>query len=82
MICFAGFQLALAKWRGHQEMVSAIQSADRIRPQFRGTAGYLLSAIAIHSRLRKNMPVREFLLEFAREVYDGIAHQDLPCRTV
>jgi hypothetical protein len=79
VICFAGFQLALAKWRGAQEMVSATQSADRIRPQFRGTAGYLLSAIAIHSRFRKNMPVREFLLDFAREVYDGIAHQDLPC---
>ena len=79
VICFSGFQLALAKWCGVREMVSATQSADRIRPQFRGTVGYLLSAIAIHSRLRKDMPFRQFLLEFAREVYDGIAHQELPC---
>ena len=79
VICFAGFQLALAKWCEAQEMVSATQSADRIRPQFRGTVGYLMSAIAIHSRLRKSMPFREFLLDFAREVYDGIAHQELPC---
>ena len=77
VICFAAFQLALAKWCGADEMVSGVQAADRVRPQFRGTIGYLLSAIAVHSRLKREMDFRDFLRSFAREVYDGILHQEL-----
>ena len=77
VICFAAFQLALARWCGVTEIVSAVQCADRIRPQFRGTIGYLLSAIAIHSTLDKDMPFNEFLRAFAKDVYNGIAHQEL-----
>lgn len=77
VICFAAFHLALAKWCSADEMVSGVQAADRVRPQFRGTIGYLLSAIAVHSRLKRQMDFREFLRGFAREVYDGILHQEL-----
>jgi hypothetical protein len=77
ILCYAGFQIALAKWCGTGEVVSAVQLADRIRPQFQGTVGYLLTAIAIHSRLPGDMPLREFLAVLARDVYDGIGHQDL-----
>jgi Condensation domain len=77
ILCYAGFQIALAKWCGTREIVSAVQLADRIRPQFQGTVGYLLTAIAIHSRLPGDMRLREFLAALARDVYDGIGHQDL-----
>ena len=77
VICFAAFQLALAKWCGVDQMVSGVQAADRVRPQFRGTIGYLLSAVAVHSRLKRETDFRQFLRDFAREVYDGILHQEL-----
>ncbi len=77
LVCFAAFQIALAKWCGVTEIVSSVQSADRIRPQFRQTIGFLQSAIAIFSKLPQNLRYREFLLATARQLYDGIAHQDL-----
>jgi hypothetical protein len=78
LICFAALQIALARWCGQTEMVTGLIAANRIRPQFQGTVGSLLSIIPVASRVPSAaIPFRNFLMGFARTVFDGIAHQDI-----
>ena len=78
LICFAAMQIALARWCGQTEMVTGLIAANRIRPQFQGTVGSLLSIIPVASRVpAAAIPFRNFLMGFARTVFDGIAHQDI-----
>lgn len=77
LVCFAGLQIALARWCGQKGMVSGLVAANRIRPQFHGTIGSLLSIIPVASTLMPDMPFRAFLMGFAKSVFDGIGNQDI-----
>jgi hypothetical protein len=78
LICFAALQIALARWCGQTQMVSGLIAANRIRPQFQGTIGSLLSIIPVASPVPSAaIPFRTFLRGFAKTVFDGIAHQDI-----
>jgi hypothetical protein len=77
VFCFAAFQLALARWCGVREIVSGVIIANRIRPQFRGTIGYLTSAIALRSAFTTDTSFKAILPILAKDLYNGIAYQDL-----
>jgi hypothetical protein len=77
LVCFAALQIALAGWCGQAEMVSGLIAANRVRPQFQGTVGSLLSIIPVASRISAGVSFRSFLMGFAKTVFDGIAHQDI-----
>lgn len=77
LICFAGLQIALARWCGQTGMVSGLIAANRIRPQFQGTIGSLLSIIPVASAIAPGMAFRAFLMGFAKSVFDGIGNQDI-----
>jgi hypothetical protein len=77
LVCFAGLQIALASWCGQSGMVSGLIAANRIRPQFHGTIGSLLSIIPVASTITPEASFRAFLMTFARTVFDGIGNQDI-----
>ena len=77
LVCFAALQIALARWCGQAGMVTGLIAANRIRPQFQGTVGSLLSIIQVASTISAAIPFRAFLMGFAKSVFDGIAHQDI-----
>jgi hypothetical protein len=76
LVCYAAFQIALARWCGQAGMVSGLIAANRIRPQFLGTVGSLLSIIPVASQI-SSVPFRSFLMGFAKTVFDGVAQQDI-----
>jgi hypothetical protein len=77
LVCFAGLQIALCRWCGQDAMVSGLIAANRIRPQFQGTVGSLLSIIPVACRMAPAASFRSFLMGFARAVFDGIGNQDI-----
>jgi hypothetical protein len=77
LVCYCALQIALARWCGQNGMVSGLIAANRIRPQFQGTVGSLLSIIPVASNIAPDMPFRAFLMGFAKTVFDGIGHQDI-----
>jgi hypothetical protein len=77
LVCYAALQIAIARWCGQTGMVTGLIAANRIRPQFQGTVGSLLSIIPVASRISPDMAFRSFLMGFAKSVFDGIAHQDI-----
>jgi iturin family lipopeptide synthetase A len=77
LVCYAALQIVIARWCGQTGMVTGLIAANRIRPQFQGTVGSLLSIIPVASRISPGDPFRTFLMGFAKNVFDGIAHQDI-----
>jgi len=78
LVCFAALQIALARWCRQAQMVTGLIAANRVRPQFQGTVGSLLSIIPVASEIPSGaIQFRSFLMKFAKTVFDGIAHQDI-----
>jgi hypothetical protein len=77
LVCFAGLHIALARWCGQDAMVTGLIAANRIRPQFQGTVGSLLSIVPIAGSIPPAIPFRTFLMGFAKSVFDGIGNQDV-----
>jgi hypothetical protein len=79
ILLMAAYQLALARWSGQEEILSAAYTADRVRPQFHNTIGMLVTNMPIRSRIDPAADLGTFLLELSREYYDGYAHRELSC---
>jgi hypothetical protein len=79
LILLAAFQLSLARWSGQREILSAAYTADRIKPQFQGTIGFLVTNMPVCARLEPAISFRAFLADFARAFYGGYPHRELSC---
>ena len=79
ILLLAAYQLALARWSGQKEILSAAYTADRVRPQFQHTIGMLVTNMPIPSRIDPDADFGAFLVELSREYYDGYAHRELSC---
>ena len=79
LVLLAAFQLALARWSGQREILSAAYTADRVRPQFQGTIGFLVTNMPVCARLEPAIGFRAFLADFAREFYGSYLHRELSC---
>jgi hypothetical protein len=77
MVCLAAFQLTLGQWCGQKHALTAVTSADRMKPQFRDTIGRLMSGIPLYSDFSQDQPIRIFLAALAKEFYSALAHRDL-----
>ena len=79
MVLLAAFQLALARWSGQTDILSAAYTADRLDPKFQNTIGLLVASLPVRSRIDPVMDLRTFLSELARDFFGGYAHRQLSC---
>lgn len=79
ILLLAAYQLALARWSGQEEILSAAYTADRVRPQFQHTIGMLVTNMPVPSRIDRDADFGAFLMELSCEYYDGYAHRELSC---
>ena len=79
MVLLAAYQLSLARWSGQREIVSAAYTADRIKPDFQNTFGFLVTNMPVCSRIDRNVSFRSFLADLAKDFYGGYAHRELSC---
>ena len=79
ILLLAAYQLALARWSGQKEILSAAYTADRVKPQFQNTIGMLVTNMPAPSRLDPDGDLDAFLLELSREYYGGYAHREMSC---
>jgi Condensation domain len=79
LVLMAIYQLSLARWSGQTEILSAAYTADRIRPEFQNTIGFLVTNMPVCARFNRGDRFLPFLRDFAREFYGGYAHRELSC---
>jgi len=79
ILLLAAYQLALSRWSGQREILSAAYTADRVKPKFHNTIGMLVTNMPVPSRIDLDTDLDAFLLELSREYYDGYAHRELSC---
>ena len=79
ILLLAAYKLALARWSGQREILSAAYTADRVKPQFQNTVGMLVTNMPVPCRIDPAMDLDTFLLELSREYYGGYAHRELSC---
>ena len=79
LVLLAIYQIALARWSGQNEILSAAYTADRVNPEFRNTIGMLVTNMPVVARLDRGQSFKAFLADFAREFYGGYPHRDLSC---
>jgi non-ribosomal peptide synthetase component F len=79
ILLLAAYQLALARWSGQREILSAAYTADRVSPQFQNTVGFLVVNMPVIARIDESISFKAFLLDFARNYYGNYAHRELSC---
>ena len=79
LLYLAAYQIALARWSGQEEIVSAAYTADRLRPETLNTIGSLILNMPVASRIERGQEFRPFLLELARSFYGSYVHRELSC---
>ena len=79
ILLLAAYQLALARWSGQREILSAAYTADRVKPQFQHTIGMLVTNMPVRSTIDPDADLDSFFLELSREYYGGYAHRELSC---
>ena len=79
LILMAAYQLALARWSGETCILSAAYTADRVKPEFRNTVGFLVTNMPVCASIDRDADLPSFLYDFAREFYAGYAHRELSC---
>src|SRR5215469_3524819 len=79
LLLLAAFQLALARWSGQSEILSAAYTADRVRSQFQNTVGFLVTNMPVCARFERGQSLCAFLSGFAKEFYGSYAHRELSC---
>jgi non-ribosomal peptide synthetase component F len=79
LVLMAIYQLSLARWSGQTEILSAAYTADRIRPEFQNTIGFLVTNTPVCARFDRSHGFLPFLRDFAREFYGSYAHRELSC---
>jgi hypothetical protein len=79
LLLLAIFQIALARWSGQREILSAAYTADRVKAQFQNTVGFLVTNMPVCARLEPGQGFGAFLSGFAKEFYGSYLHRELSC---
>lgn len=79
LLLLATFQIALARWSGEREILSAAYTADRVKPQFQNTVGFLVTNMPVSARLESDQSLGAFLSDFAKDFYGSYPHRELSC---
>jgi hypothetical protein len=77
VVYLAALHLLLARWCGTKHAITAVNTADRVKPQFLNIVGYLIASLPIISEIEENSDLGSFLSALARSFYDAYGHRDL-----
>jgi hypothetical protein len=77
VIYLAALQMLLAHWSGERKVITAVNTADRIRPQFQNTVGYLIASVPVYTEIADDWKLSDLLSAVAKTFYDAYAHRDL-----
>ncbi|HWY62396.1 MAG TPA: condensation domain-containing protein [Rhizomicrobium sp.] len=77
IVYLAALQLLIAAWSGEKKAVTAVNTADRIKPQFQNTVGYLIASVPIYTEFEDGWNLGDLLSVLAKNFYDAYAHRDL-----
>jgi hypothetical protein len=77
VIYLAALHLLLARWCGEKHAITAVNTADRVKPQFFNTVGYLIASVPIYTEMNDGWRVGDLLSSVAKNFYDAYAHRDL-----
>ena len=79
LVLMAIYQLALARWSGQSEILSAAYTADRVRPEFQNTIGFLVTNMPVCGHFEGGDQFLPYLRNFAKDFYGSYAHRELSC---
>lgn len=79
LLLLASFQLALGRWSGQKEILSAAYTADRVKPLFQETIGCLVTNMPVVAQLEPEQRFGAFLTKFARDFYGSYPHREISC---
>ena len=79
LLLLAMFQLALGRWSGQRDVLSAAYTADRVKPEFQNTIGCLVTNMPVVARLEPELNFGQFLAEFAKDFYGSYPHREISC---
>src|SRR6185437_10406593 len=77
VIYLSALHLLLARWCGEKRAITAVNTADRVKPQFFNTVGYLIASVPIYTEMGDGWRVGDLLSSVAKNFYDAYAHRDL-----
>jgi len=79
LLLLAAFQIALGRWNGQREVLSAAYTADRVKPQFLNTVGCLVTNLPVSAALEPDLRFGAFLSDFAKDFYGSYPHREISC---
>jgi hypothetical protein len=79
ILLLAACQIAQARWSGMGDILSAVYTADRVKPEFHNTVGMLITNMPVRSLIDPGASLDVFLGELSRAYYGGYAHRELSC---
>ncbi|MGH6828815.1 MAG: condensation domain-containing protein [Rhizomicrobium sp.] len=79
LLLLAAYQVALGRWSGRREILSAAYTADRVKSRFQDTIGFLVANLPVCARLEPRQGFASFLAALARDFYGSYPHRELSC---
>lgn len=76
-LLLAAYQIAIARWSNQKDIVNAVSIADRFRPEYSDTFGYLIVALPVRSDLSKHRSLSEFIEYVGYAVSSAYAYRAL-----
>ncbi len=76
-VYLTAFQLLLARWCESGKAITAVNTADRIKPQFLNTVGYLIASLPVLVEIDDDAPLSDLFVTVAKTFYDGYGRRDL-----
>ena len=76
-VYLAAWQLLLARWCGQDQIITAVNTADRTQPQFQNTVGYLMASVPVYTEIMAGWRVPDLLKTVSRNFFDGYGRRDL-----
>jgi hypothetical protein len=79
ILLLGAYHLALARWSGTLDILSAAYTADRVRAEFQNTVGMLVTNMPVRARIDPGADLGSFLFDLSRDYYGGYAHREIAC---
>lgn len=77
VMLLSAFQILLGAWSKQEQVVTAVNMADRSSEEFRNTVGYLITSVPIASTVGRSLQLRDFFAEAASNFYGAYLYRTL-----
>jgi Condensation domain len=77
IIYLAALQMLLARWCRERKVITAVNTADRVKPQFLNIVGYLIASVPVYTEIQDDWTLSDLLSSVAKSFYDAYGHRDL-----